>query len=118
MPKRTIGIFYGVSVLIEIVGIFIFSTSSADYITALQNDVEDGVILAQRGITIGIVVIVVGAIPGLVAWLGALINHSQAQQWIWFIPMFFFSGIMLLVHLIAGPQPLKKGQAPYSPGLS
>jgi hypothetical protein len=65
--------------------------------------------------TIIISMILVG-LYGLLAWIGALINLSREQQWVWFVLMFFFGGIMLLIYLIGGPEGSQTRPSLQSPG--
>jgi hypothetical protein len=103
MSKKTIGALYFIGVLVELVGVYLVLANLANY----ASDV-----IAQGWVYIGIIILVLGGIPGLIAWIGALVNLSRAQLWAWFVLMFFFGGIMLLIYLLSDPQPLKAGQTP------
>jgi len=50
-----------------------------------------------------IVIICLGAIPVLVAWIGALVRTAQLQEWVWFVLLLVFQGVTLLAYVIAGP---------------
>lgn len=47
---------------------------------------------------------VLGGIIAFVGWLGALIKMAQLEQWIWFVLLLLFSGIVMLVYIFAGPE--------------
>ena len=47
---------------------------------------------------------VVGGLTAFVGWLGALIKMAQLEQWIWFVLLLLFSGIVMLVYIFAGPE--------------
>lgn len=118
MSKRTIGILYGIGVLFEPSGVYSVIVNSGLYSAYSHSpgfEAEAGRYFI--GMIAGIVMIVLGGISGMIAWIGALLNLSRAQQWAWFVLMFFFSGIMLLIYLIGGPQPLGKGQTPHAQQL-
>jgi hypothetical protein len=48
-------------------------------------------------------IICLGAIPVLVAWIGALVRTAQLQEWVWFVLLLVFQGVTLLAYVIAGP---------------
>lgn len=47
---------------------------------------------------------IVGGLTAFVGWLGALIKMAQLEQWIWFVLLLLFSGIVMLVYIFAGPE--------------
>jgi uncharacterized membrane protein len=47
---------------------------------------------------------IVGGITAFVGYLGALIKMAQLEQWIWFVLLLVFSGIVMLVYIFAGPE--------------
>ena len=108
MTKRTIGIFFLISILMDVVGIgmiiggLIGSTTVTHY-----NGYSYSTVVTQFGnaplFVTGVILVSLSAIPFLIAWIGALINLARLQEWVWFILMIFFSWITLLVYLIAGP---------------
>jgi hypothetical protein len=60
------------------------------------------------GATLGGLAIVGGAIAGLVAWIGALINTAQLDDKAWFIVLlvlglFSFGLVAMIAYVIAGP---------------
>lgn len=115
MSKRAIGILYVLGVLFELAGVYGFLTNSGNYSVFSQSPgFESEASYYLVGTVVGIGMVVLGGIFWMIAWIGALLNLSRAQQWAWFVLMFFFSGIMLLIYLIGGPQPLGKGQVPHT----
>jgi hypothetical protein len=106
MERKTSRNLYLIAILLEIVG-FILFTVGAGAAAATAN--SDGTLSAAGGTSFGILsiiailVLVVGAVLALVAWIGALIKLAKLGQWVWFILTFLFSGIMMLVYIFAGP---------------
>lgn len=47
---------------------------------------------------------IVGGLTAFIGYLGALIKMAQLEQWIWFILLLVFSGIVMLVYIFAGPK--------------
>ena len=118
MRKKTIGIFFIVSVVLLIAGLSLFiagligSTTVYNQYTG-ANDVTS---LGNPTLFVtGIILWVLSCVPFLVAWIGALVNLARLQQWVWFVLMFVFSGICLIVYLFAGPETPKVAQYPQYP---
>lgn len=58
---------------------------------------------------VGVVGLVGGAISGLVAWIGALLNTSQLEDKTWFIlllvlGLFSFGFVAMIAYVIVGPE--------------
>jgi hypothetical protein len=108
MSKRTIGIFFIVSIIMGLVGagLIIGGLAGSTY-TSTTSGYSTNVQLTSIGnaplFVFGIIIASLSAIPYLIAWIGALINLARLQQWVWFILMLLFSGITLIVYLFAGP---------------
>lgn len=69
---------------------------------------------------VGVVAMVGGAIAGLVAWIGALLNTVQLEDKIWFVlllvlGLFSFGFIAMIAYVIAGPDSTREG--PNAPRL-
>lgn len=47
---------------------------------------------------------IVGGLTAFIGYLGALIKMAQLEQWIWFVLLLVFSGIVMLVYIFAGPE--------------
>lgn len=47
---------------------------------------------------------IVGGLTAFAGYLGALIKMAQLEQWIWFVLLLVFSGIVMLVYMFAGPE--------------
>ena len=108
MSKRTIGILFIVSIIMDLIGVGLiagglvgstFSTTSSGYSTNAQVTSFGNLPL----FIIGVIILSLSAIPYLVAWIGALINLARLQEWVWFVLMLIFQWITLLVYLFAGP---------------
>ena len=108
MNKRTIGIFFIVSILMDLIGLGLlvgglvgstYTTSTNGYSTNTQVTNFGNLPLFITGVTL----LSLSAIPFLIAWIGALINLARLQEWVWFVLMLIFSWITLLVYLFAGP---------------
>lgn len=141
VSKTVIGRFYALALLFEIILAIIFfagftSTTQQGQQTIQQDQQQiqqdqsnaPGLVSAdqqqlaqdqqqlaqgqQSTIIIMLLLMVIAGIPGMIAWIGALINLSRGEQWAWFILMFFFGGITLLIYLIGGPAVPAAGQTP------
>jgi hypothetical protein len=121
MSKRTIGIFFLISVLMDIVGVIMIiggligsttATTNNGYATSTQVTHFGNAPL----FVLGVILVSLSSIPFLIAWIGALINLARFQEWVWFVLMIIFSWITLLIYLIAGPTTRRAPQyAPYMP---
>jgi hypothetical protein len=108
MTKRTIGIFFIISVLMDLIGVgFIIGGLVGSTYTSTTNGYSTSGQITSFGnqplFITGVILVSLSAIPYLVAWIGALVNLARLQQWVWFILMLIFHWITLLVYLIAGP---------------
>jgi hypothetical protein len=108
MSKRTIGIFFIVSIIMDLVGVGMivgglvgssYTTTNTAYSTSAQVTSFGNLPL----FIVGVIILSLSAIPYLIAWIGALINLARLQEWVWFVLMLIFQWITLLVYLIAGP---------------
>jgi hypothetical protein len=108
MAKRTISIFFIVSIIMDLIGIGLiagglvgstFSTTTNGYSTNAQVTSFGNLPLFISGV----IILSLSAIPYLIAWIGALINLARLQEWVWFVLMLIFQWITLLVYLFAGP---------------
>ena len=108
MSKRTIGILFIVSIIMDLIGAGLlagglvgstFSTTTNGYSTNAQVTSFGNLPL----FIIGVIILSLSAIPYLIAWIGALINLARLQEWVWFVLMLIFQWITLLVYLFAGP---------------
>ena len=110
MTKRTIGIFFIISILMDLIGVglIIGGLVGSTYTTTTTDNgySTSGQITSFGNLPLfvtGIILVSLSAIPYLVAWIGALVNLARLQQWIWFVFMIIFHWITLLIYLIAGP---------------
>ena len=67
-------------------------------------------------IVVGGLAMVGGAIAGLVAWIGALLNTAQLEDKLWFIlllvlGLFSFGLVAMIAYVIAGPDSTKLGRS-------
>ena len=108
MTKRTIGIFFIVSIIMDLIGVGLiigglvgstYTTTTNGYSTTAQVTSFGNLPL----FIIGVIIVSLSAIPFLIAWIGALVNLARLQEWVWFVLMLLFSWITLLVYLFAGP---------------
>ncbi len=117
MTKRTIGTFFIISIIMDIVGVGMIIgglIGSTTYTT--NNGYSTGTLGNGPLFAIGVILVSLSAIPYLVAWIGALVNLARLQQWVWFVLMLIFQWITLLIYLIAGPTTPRFPQyAPYVP---
>jgi hypothetical protein len=64
---------------------------------------------------IGVLGMAGGAIAGLVAWIGALVNTSQLEDKTWFIALlvlglFSFGFVAMIAYVLAGPDSTEAGR--------
>src|SRR5438270_892313 len=118
MSKRTIGIFFIISIIMDLIGVALiaggligstYTTTTNGYSTNAQVTSFGNMPL----FIIGVIMLSLSAIPFLIAWIGALINLARLQEWVWFVLMLIFSWITLLVYLFAGPT-TPPGVPPYA----
>jgi hypothetical protein len=108
MGKRTIGIYFIVSIIMGLVGagLIIGSLVGSTYNTTTYGSTTNVQLTSIGNVPLfvaGIVIASLSAIPYLIAWIGALVNLARLQQWVWFVLMLIFQWITLLVYLFAGP---------------
>ncbi|MBO0783576.1 MAG: hypothetical protein J2P37_32600 [Ktedonobacteraceae bacterium] len=51
-----------------------------------------------------ILLLTAAIVLGMIAWIGALVKQGKQEQWVWFVCTLLFSGIVLLIYLIAVPE--------------
>ncbi len=106
MERKTSRNLYLIALLLEIVGIILFVVGTG---AAVATANSDGTVSAAGGTSFGIlsiiatILLVVGSIFALIAWIGALVKTARLGQWVWFILLIVFSGITMLVYIFAGP---------------
>lgn len=102
LSKKTIGALYLISLVFEVLpAIPLVAALTQGYIDTPT--IEAIIILS--------IIMALYGIPGIIAWIGTLVNLSRAQEWVWFILVFLFGGIAVLIYLLAGPQPRGVGPA-------
>jgi len=115
MRKKTIGIFYIISVVLFIPGISLFIAGLIGSTTVYNPNTGANDVTSLGNPTLfstGIIIWILSSWLFLVAWIGALINLARLQRWGWFILMFIFNVICLIVYLFAGPETPKVAQYP------
>jgi len=108
MSKRTIGIFFIVSVIMDLIGLgMVVGGLVGSTYTTTNNGYSTNAQITSFGnlplFIVGVIILSLSAIPYLIAWIGALINLARLQEWVWFVLMLIFQWITLIVYLIAGP---------------
>jgi hypothetical protein len=83
----------------------VFTMSGPD-IVGLQSSTLTWVLLVVG--VVGVLAVIGGAITGLVAWIGALLNTSQLESKTWFLGLlllgvFNFGFLAMIAYVIAGP---------------
>jgi hypothetical protein len=113
MERKTSRNLYLIAILLEIVGGVLFAIGAG---TAAATANTDGTLSATGGASFGILsivallVIVVGAILAIIAWIGALIKTAKLGQWVWFILLLVIN-VTMLVYIFAGPTEPKVASA-------
>jgi len=116
--KKTIGIFFIISIVLFIAGLSLFIAGLIGSTTVYNPSTGANDVTSLGTPTLfvtGIILWALSCVPFLVAWIGALVNLARLQQWVWFVLMFVFSGICLIVYLFAGPETPKVAQYPQYP---
>ncbi len=108
MNKRTIGIFFIVSVIMDLIGIgmIVGGLVGSTFATTTNGYSTSGQITSFGNLPLfiaGVIILSLSAIPYLIAWIGALVNLARLQEWVWFVLMLIFQWVTLIVYLIAGP---------------
>lgn len=52
---------------------------------------------------LGALIVLLGSILSLIAWIGALIRTATLGRWGWFVCLLLFHGLALLIYIFAGP---------------
>jgi hypothetical protein len=52
---------------------------------------------------IGALLVALGSLLALIAWIGALIKTARLGRWGWFVFLLILSGITMLIYIFAGP---------------
>lgn len=81
--------------LVSLIGSTTVTNGYSKQVTSIGNPVLFG---------IAIFIFVVAGILGTIAYIGALIKLAMLNRWAWFVFMLLFSGITMLVYIIAGPE--------------
>lgn len=106
MERKTSRNLYLVGLVLNIIGVILLVAGTS---AALATASPDGTLSNTGATSFGILsiiatlVLIVGGILALIAWIGALIKLAKLNQWVWFILVFLFSGIAMLVYIFAGP---------------
>jgi hypothetical protein len=92
---------YLIGLLLAIVGNFLRLVDLSNHTnpaTGLATGSTPAVILLS-GLLISI-----GFLLGIIAWIGALVRTARLQQWGWFIVLLLLSGLAMLVYIFAGSE--------------
>lgn len=110
MRKKTLVILSVLSIGLAIVGVVAFAVGGTLFASSVENcssvrcatSAPDG--LGWLGIVVGIVLFIVSAVLGIIAWVGGLVKQAQQQEWAWFICTLLFGNLCLWIYLIAVPE--------------
>jgi len=110
LNKRTIAILSGLSLVLFIVGIVVFSVVVGGAVAACANSTDPNCAAGAAG-TAGIstLIFVVAGILGLIGWIMALVKTAQIARWGWFVAVLLLNPIGPLIYGLAGPT--EKAQA-------
>mgnify|MGYP001277198170 CR=1 FL=1 len=103
MRKKTIALFYIIGIVLFIIGLVVAGIGAASSV----NVAADGTVTSTGAVSplalVGAAIYVIGGILTAVSWIGALIATGKLGRWGWFVCLILFSGITILIYLIAGP---------------
>jgi drug/metabolite transporter (DMT)-like permease len=120
MRRSLVRWFYWSGLALILVGVGVLLLSLASGVTTTVNNLGQSTSTPNNVplFIAGVAICVIGALAVSVAWIGALIRTAQLGQWVWFVLLLVFHGVMLLVYVIAGPDepprtaPLYSGSRP------
>lgn len=52
---------------------------------------------------IGALLVGIGNLVALIAWIGALVWTARLGRWGWFVVLLIFNGVAMLIYIFAGP---------------
>lgn len=52
---------------------------------------------------IGVLLVGIGNLVALIAWIGALVRTARLGRWGWFVVLLIFNGVAMLIYIFAGP---------------
>jgi uncharacterized membrane protein YiaA len=107
MRKKTIAIFFIIGVAIAVIGGIIYGVGLAGAINSSTVAADGTVTNLSAGLAgtavLGLVILLVGSVFSLVAWIGSLIATAKLSSWGWFVCVLLLNGLGVLIYLIAGP---------------
>jgi hypothetical protein len=110
MRKSVSRALYLLALLLEIVGVAVFIYgASGGSMSTLSALVASGHLFVAADMSnslltaLGALLVSVGSLLTLIAWIGALIRTAVLGRWGWFIFLLLFNGITLLIYIFAGP---------------
>lgn len=110
MKKSVSRVLYLLALLLGIGGIaiFVYGASGGDMNTlnALATSGHLFVAADMNNSTltaIGALLVALGSLLALIAWIGALVKTARLGRWGWFVFLLIFSGITMLIYIFAGP---------------
>lgn len=63
---------------------------------------------------IGVVILLIGSLISLIAWIGALVRSAKMGSWGWFVVVLIFSGLGTLIYVLAGPSEQARTDLPHA----
>lgn len=110
MRKSVSRALYLLALVLDVAGIaiFIYGASGGNMSTLnelvasnhlfVAADMNNSLLTAAGALLVGI-----GGLLLLIAWIGALIRTAVLGRWGWFVFLLLFSGITMLIYIFAGP---------------
>jgi hypothetical protein len=111
MKKSTIGVLYLITFLISMLGFILYGGGAFEAAKQAVDEPPNTSIIYSPIFYVGILLLVIGGILALVAWIGVLVKTAFLGRWGWFFSIFFFPGIALLVYIFFGPTSAKEHPA-------
>ena len=110
MKKSVSRAFYLLGILLYIVGValFVFGAVGSNF-SNLSTLASSGHLFIPADMSnsmftgIGALIVLLGGLLTLIAWIGALIKTARLGRWGWFVCLLLFSGITTLIYIFAGP---------------
>lgn len=110
MKKRTIFILWLVGFVIALVGSTMLGPSiyaAAHNCTTTMYGAQNCSLPVSSPLTgiglFGAVILLVGGVVSLVAWISALIRSASMRSWVWFVIVLLFGSLATLFYALFGP---------------
>jgi hypothetical protein len=103
LSKRTILYLALGSIVLIILGVVLATVAAGSATTNADGTISTSATTGIFGI-LALACYGIGAILGLIAWIGGLIKTAQISAWVWFVIVLILGSLGALIYGIAGPE--------------